>query len=37
VVFGVSAGVARKPVDNSGFVIVNGWVLPAQYFRNEQA
>ena len=36
-VFGVSAGVARKPVEKTGYVVINGWVLPSQYFRNEQA
>jgi hypothetical protein len=36
-VFGGGADVARKPVENTGFVVINGWVLPSQYFRNEQA
>jgi hypothetical protein len=36
-VFGVAADVARKPVEKPGFVVINGWVLPSQYFRNEPA
>jgi hypothetical protein len=36
-VFGVAADVARKPVEKTGFVVINGWVLPSQYFRNEPA
>ncbi len=36
-VFGVSASVAGKPVEQPGFVVINGWVLPSRYFRNEPA
>lgn len=36
-VFGGGADVARKPVKKTGYVVINGWVLPSQYFRNEQA
>lgn len=35
--FGFSAGVARKPAEKTGFVVINGWVLPSEYFRNAQA
>lgn len=35
--FGVAASAARKPADPSGFVVINGWVLPAQYFKDGQA
>ncbi|EKT4483826.1 twin-arginine translocation signal domain-containing protein [Pseudomonas putida] len=36
-VFGASASVAGKPVEQPGFVVINGWVLPSRYFRNEPA
>lgn len=31
--FGVSRVVARPSADKAEFVVINGWVLPAQYFR----
>jgi hypothetical protein len=31
--FGFARVVARSSADKSGFVVINGWVLPAQYFR----
>jgi hypothetical protein len=31
--FGFPRVVARPPVDKTEFVLINGWVLPAQYFR----
>lgn len=37
VVFGATAAVASQPADRSGFVVINGWVLPSRYFRNEHA
>ena len=37
--FGVAPGIARAAADKSvepkGFVVINGWVLPSQYFRNQ--
>ncbi|MBA6116878.1 twin-arginine translocation signal domain-containing protein [Pseudomonas putida] len=36
-VFGALPEVARKPAEPVGHVLINGWVLPSQYFRNEQA
>ncbi|WP_322362988.1 twin-arginine translocation signal domain-containing protein [Pseudomonas sp. Teo4] len=37
--FGVSSRVAHKPVvkPETEFVVINGWVLPSQYFRDGQA
>ncbi|WP_236707547.1 hypothetical protein [Pseudomonas sp. Leaf58] len=37
VVFGGAAVVARQPAARSEFVVINGWVLPSRYFRNERA
>jgi hypothetical protein len=31
--FGFSKVDARPSVEKSGFVVINGWVLPDQYFR----
>mgnify|MGYP000551107020 CR=1 FL=1 len=36
-VFGFQAQAAPKPVKSTEFVVVNGWVLPSKYLRNEQA
>ncbi|WP_166359490.1 hypothetical protein [Pseudomonas akapageensis] len=36
-VFGLPRVAARPSVDKPEFVLVNGWVLPAHYFRNERA
>ncbi|MHC8320946.1 hypothetical protein ACYZT4_09645 [Pseudomonas sp. GB2N2] len=40
-VFGFSEAVVRpsviKSVTKSEFVVINGWVLPAQHFRQTQA
>nr|WP_281439170.1 twin-arginine translocation signal domain-containing protein [Pseudomonas moorei] len=36
-VFGVSEVVARPTPVKSEFVVINGWVLPAQHFRQTQA
>jgi len=36
-VFGASAAVADKPAGKNGFVVINGWVLPSRYFRNQPA
>ncbi|MBK5354662.1 hypothetical protein JFU37_19470 [Pseudomonas sp. TH41] len=35
--FGFSEAVARPSGKKSEFVVINGWVLPAQYFRPTQA
>ena len=35
--FGFSKADARPPAVKSDFVVINGWVLPAQYFRQTQA
>ncbi|CAM4062065.1 hypothetical protein CCOS865_03476 [Pseudomonas reidholzensis] len=35
--FGVNASAASKPADPAGFVVINGWVLPARYFKDGQA
>jgi hypothetical protein len=32
-IFGLPKGVARQSADESKFFVINGWVLPAQYFR----
>lgn len=37
VVFAATAPLASKPAEKSGFVVINGWVLPSRYFRNEHA
>ncbi|AXM94944.1 hypothetical protein GCM10011247_14930 [Pseudomonas plecoglossicida] len=38
-VFGVLPGTARaaasEPAEPKGFVVINGWVLPSQYFRKQ--
>ncbi|BBH45954.1 twin-arginine translocation signal domain-containing protein [Pseudomonas sp. KU43P] len=31
----VRAADAQKPAEPNGFVVINGWVLPSQYFRND--
>lgn len=36
-VFGFSETVARPAATKSEFVVINGWVLPAQHFRQTQA
>ncbi|MDF3933412.1 hypothetical protein [Pseudomonas citronellolis] len=43
VVLGMGGAVARLPgagtrrlADDGGFVVVNGWVLPARYFQDAQ-
>ena len=36
-VFGASAAVAGKPAEKNGFVMINGWVLPSRYLRNDPA
>lgn len=36
-VFGFSETVARPAAIKSEFVVINGWVLPAQHFRQTQA
>ena len=35
--FGATAAVASQPTDKAGFVVINGWVLPSRYFRNDHA
>ncbi|MHC8339816.1 hypothetical protein [Pseudomonas sp. HLT2-19-2] len=35
--FGFSKAVARPSAAKSEFVVINGWVLPAQHFRQTQA
>ncbi|APV37823.1 hypothetical protein PFAS1_00120 [Pseudomonas frederiksbergensis] len=35
--FGFSKTVARPSVVKSEFVVINGWVLPAQHFRQTPA
>ncbi|MGW8466023.1 hypothetical protein [Pseudomonas sp. GL-B-19] len=35
--YGISKADARPPAVKSDFVVINGWVLPAQYFRQTQA
>jgi hypothetical protein len=35
--FGFSKAVALPSGKKSEFVVINGWVLPAQYFRQTQA
>ncbi|MBF8755970.1 MAG: twin-arginine translocation signal domain-containing protein [Pseudomonas putida] len=32
-VFGLSGSDTRKTTQAGGFVVINGWVLPAEYFR----
>lgn len=38
-VFGFSGEAARTPVEaaTAGFVLINGWVLPAEHFRKAHA
>lgn len=36
-VFGVPTQAARRPVEKGGFVLISGWVLPSQVFKDEQA
>lgn len=33
VTFGLSSLLAPPSSEKNGFVVINGWVLPAQYFR----
>ncbi|MHC8299323.1 hypothetical protein [Pseudomonas sp. ZS1P83] len=35
--FGFSKAVSRPSAVKSEFVVINGWVLPAQHFRQTQA
>lgn len=35
--FGFSKAVARPSAAKSEFVVINGWVLPAQHFRQTHA
>ncbi|MFJ4349127.1 twin-arginine translocation signal domain-containing protein [Pseudomonas sp. NPDC089401] len=35
--FGAGLQASRPPAEPGGFVVINGWVLPSQYFRNGQA
>lgn len=35
--FGFSASAASKPAARTEFVVINGWVLPSQYFRKVPA
>jgi len=35
--FGATAARGGERVDSHGYVLINGWVLPSRYFRNEQA
>lgn len=35
--FGFSKAVVRPSAAKSEFVVINGWVLPAQHFRQTQA
>lgn len=37
VMFGFSKAVARPSAVKSEFVVINGWVLPAQHFRQTPA
>ncbi|KHL71272.1 hypothetical protein PpSQ1_27085, partial [Pseudomonas putida] len=36
-VFGVGPGAARKSAEKGGFVVINGWVLPSEYFKDGRA
>ncbi|MBK5011243.1 hypothetical protein IAE33_003103 [Pseudomonas sp. S60] len=36
-VFGPRAVLAATPAGQAGFVVINGWVLPARYFRDQPA
>jgi len=36
-VFGVGASVPRKPAVKGEFVVINGWVLPSEYFKDGRA
>ncbi|AVD83327.1 hypothetical protein C4Q28_14695 [Pseudomonas sp. SWI6] len=36
-VFGTVSRPTPKPQAKSEFVVINGWVLPSQYFRDGQA
>lgn len=36
-VFGIGARVAREPAQKGGFVVINGWVLPSEYFKDSRA
>ena len=37
VTFGFSSILARPSSEKTEFVVINGWVLPAQYFRQKNA
>jgi hypothetical protein len=32
---GLARAAADKPAEPNGFVVINGWVLPSQYLRND--
>jgi hypothetical protein len=36
-VFGIVPGAGRKPAEKGGFVVINGWVLPSEYFKDGRA
>lgn len=36
-VFSAATAIAGKPAEKTGYVVINGWVLPSRYFRNEHA
>ncbi|MBV4491490.1 hypothetical protein [Pseudomonas oryzicola] len=36
-VFGTATAIASERGAKRGHVLINGWVLPSRYFRNEQA
>ncbi|MGN8261790.1 hypothetical protein ACLEJW_20980 [Pseudomonas sp. SMSB3] len=35
--FGAGASPTRKPPVPTGFVLINGWVLPVEYFQDDKA
>ncbi|AEJ13346.1 hypothetical protein DW66_3053 [Pseudomonas putida] len=37
VVFAATPAITSQPAGRPGFVVINGWVLPSRYFRNEHA
>lgn len=37
ITFGFSKAVARPSAGKSEYVVINGWVLPAQHFRQTKA
>ncbi|WP_233100402.1 hypothetical protein [Pseudomonas putida] len=36
-VFGTGPRVVRKTAQQGGFVLINGWVLPSEYFKDSGA